>query len=168
MPGLGVGAWMLVSIVAIVALASPWAFGRVRMPDGGLEPRWSAQSLQLSLLPPSWNADAAADARVQLAESQGRFVPGRLLGTDRLGRDVLARLLAGSAISLALGLSAALVATAVGVLWGAAAACGSRGSSPCWRRPSRAPPARSAAGGTSCGTTATSTPRAMRARWSAA
>jgi len=49
-------------------------------------------------------------------------VPGRLLGTDRIGRDVLARLIAGSAISLTLGLASACVATMVGVLWGTAAA----------------------------------------------
>lgn len=110
------------ALIALVALSAPWSFGGVRLPDGSLEPRWSAQNLQLSLLPPMWRSDAAADARVETAVSQGRFVPGRLLGTDRLGRDVLARLLAGSAISLALGLSAAVVATAVGVLWGAAAA----------------------------------------------
>ncbi len=110
------------ALIALVALSAPWSFGGVRLPDGSLEPRWSAQNLQLSLLPPMWRSDAAADARVEMAVSQGRFVPGRLLGTDRLGRDVLARLLAGSAISLALGLSAAVVATAVGVLWGAAAA----------------------------------------------
>ena len=44
-----------------------------------------------------------------------------LLGTDRFGRDVLARLLAGARISLAVGMLAALVSTAVGIGAGALA-----------------------------------------------
>ena len=60
--------------------------------------------------------------RAQKASAANQYVPAMLLGTDRLGRDVLARLCAGSVISLSLGISAALVATAVGVLWGCVAA----------------------------------------------
>lgn len=44
-----------------------------------------------------------------------------LLGTDRLGRDVLARLLVGARVSLAVGVLAALVAIAVGTVGGAVA-----------------------------------------------
>jgi len=44
-----------------------------------------------------------------------------LLGTDRFGRDVLARLCLGARVSLAVGLLAALVSTAVGVGAGAVA-----------------------------------------------
>ncbi len=43
------------------------------------------------------------------------------LGTDELGRDALTRLLYGGRISLAVGLSGALVATAIGTLTGALA-----------------------------------------------
>lgn len=47
--------------------------------------------------------------------------PEHLLGTDDLGRDVLARLLHGSRISVAVGLSAAALAFVAGTLLGGAA-----------------------------------------------
>jgi len=120
--GAGVGVWLLASIVGLVALLSPWSFARVEMPGGARMARWSAQNLQLSLLPPVWMGDVAAEARVEAARAAGEHVPGRMLGTDRIGRDVAARLVAGSALSLALGRAAAVVATAIGVCWGSAAA----------------------------------------------
>jgi ABC-type dipeptide/oligopeptide/nickel transport system permease subunit len=57
-------------------------------------------------------------ARVAGAREAGQYIPGRVLGTDRLGRDVLARLLAGGSISLLVGLSAAAIAMVVGTLYG--------------------------------------------------
>lgn len=47
--------------------------------------------------------------------------PGHILGTDDLGRDVLARLTDGGRISLGLGLSVAVVGVAIGTLLGAIA-----------------------------------------------
>jgi oligopeptide transport system permease protein len=46
---------------------------------------------------------------------------GHLLGTDALGRDLLARLLMGLRVSLAIGLVATLVSLVIGVAWGAVA-----------------------------------------------
>ncbi|PZF86687.1 ABC transporter permease [Jiangella anatolica] len=46
---------------------------------------------------------------------------GHPLGTDSAGRDVLARLLAGGRVSLLVGLSAALIATSIGLVLGAVA-----------------------------------------------
>jgi ABC-type dipeptide/oligopeptide/nickel transport system permease subunit len=46
-------------------------------------------------------------------------VPGHLLGTDDLGRDVLSRLVYGAQISLLLGVGATGVAVALGILVGA-------------------------------------------------
>ena len=46
---------------------------------------------------------------------------GHLLGTDALGRDLLARLLMGLRVSLAIGLVATAVSLAIGVSWGAVA-----------------------------------------------
>ncbi len=47
--------------------------------------------------------------------------PGQFLGRDELGRDVLSRLLAGAAVSMGVGLVAALLTTLMGVLIGAVA-----------------------------------------------
>jgi len=46
---------------------------------------------------------------------------GHLLGSDALGRDLLARLLMGLRVSLAIGLVATAVSLAIGVAWGATA-----------------------------------------------
>jgi oligopeptide transport system permease protein len=46
---------------------------------------------------------------------------GHLLGTDSLGRDLLARLLMGLRVSLAIGLVATAVSLVIGVAWGAVA-----------------------------------------------
>ena len=52
---------------------------------------------------------------------------GHWFGTDALGRDVLARTLAGGRISLLVGLVATLVSLLIGVFWGAVAGyCGGR------------------------------------------
>ncbi|RYG19049.1 MAG: ABC transporter permease subunit, partial [Caulobacteraceae bacterium] len=44
---------------------------------------------------------------------------GHLLGADSLGRDLLARLLIGLRVSLAIGVVATAVALAIGIAWGA-------------------------------------------------
>jgi oligopeptide transport system permease protein len=46
---------------------------------------------------------------------------GHLLGADSLGRDLLARLLMGLRVSLAVGVVATFVSLVIGVLWGAVA-----------------------------------------------
>jgi oligopeptide transport system permease protein len=49
------------------------------------------------------------------------LVAGHLLGTDSLGRDLLARLLIGLRVSLAIGVVATAVSLIIGVAWGATA-----------------------------------------------
>jgi oligopeptide transport system permease protein len=49
------------------------------------------------------------------------LVHDHLIGADSLGRDLLARLLVGLRVSLAIGVVATAVSLAIGVVWGAAA-----------------------------------------------
>lgn len=51
----------------------------------------------------------------------GPLTNGHLLGTDALGRDLLARLLTGLRVSLAIGIVATTVSLVIGVAWGATA-----------------------------------------------
>ena len=116
-----VGWLILAAVASICVLSSPWSFGRVRA--GTVEvPRYAASNLQLSRLPPAWRSLGEDDAaRVEAARAAGEFVPGRVLGTDGLGRDMLARLLAGGVVSLAVGVFSAAVALVIGTAWGAVA-----------------------------------------------
>jgi peptide/nickel transport system permease protein len=60
-----------------------------------------------------------------LSEDVVRIVPRRyLLGTDRLGRDVLSRLIWGARTSLGVGVASAVLALLLGILVGASAALG--------------------------------------------
>lgn len=109
---------MLALIVVACVATLPWSAGKVR--SGATEfSRYEASNLSLNLLPPIWRSlDEDALRRIEAARDSGNYVPGRVLGTDRLGRDVLARLLAGGSISLLVGLSAAAISVVVGTLYG--------------------------------------------------
>ena len=65
----------------------------------------------LAILGPWWSADPA---RISLDSSLRPPSPAHLLGTDALGRDLAARLLAGGRISLMVGLLSTLVSLAIG------------------------------------------------------
>jgi peptide/nickel transport system permease protein len=93
--GLTAGA-ILFGIIAIAALLAPWvapydAYG---------------QDLANRLVPPAW-------------DENGQWV--HLLGTDKLGRDVLSRLIFGARISLAIGMAATVIGGLIGVTLGMAA-----------------------------------------------
>jgi ABC-type dipeptide/oligopeptide/nickel transport system permease subunit len=100
--------WIGGAVLALIALACvgslPLTLARVAPDgDGGLAwgpRRFEAQDLDRALQPPSCVHP---------------------FGTDRLGRDLLARCLAGGAVSLGVGLVAAAIAVMIGTLYGAAA-----------------------------------------------
>src|SRR5436190_18174584 len=82
---LGLG---MVALLAVLAVVAPWV---VQDPE--------RQSLRVRLKPPTLEG---ADGRPHL------------LGTDALGRDVLARVIFGSRVSLVVGLSAVIVGGLIG------------------------------------------------------
>jgi oligopeptide transport system permease protein len=114
-------------------------------------PAYDAQSRDARHLPPVWwtpsdaqrtRLEAAARNRALADQADAQrvtvdalldtgFVPSDqqvaaatprpLLGTDLLGRDLLARVAAGGGISLAIGLCAALISVLIGTLYGAIA-----------------------------------------------
>lgn len=112
---------MLAFVLLACVATLPWSMGSVK--SGGTRlARYEASTLSLNLLPPAWQSLSDAEAaRIEAARAAGHYVPGRVLGTDRLGRDVFARLLAGGSVSLLVGLSAAAIAVLVGTLYGSVA-----------------------------------------------
>jgi len=87
---------------------------------GGRSPRrFEARDLDAALLPPFW-ANHADDERQRVdALTASRGEPPRYwLGTDRLGRSMLIRCLAGGGISLAIGMFAAALAVFIGTAYG--------------------------------------------------
>ena len=68
-----------------------------------------------------------AQTNLSLGSTAPNLNSGHWFGTDALGRDMLARTLAGGRISLLVGLVATLVSLLIGVFWGAVAGyCGGR------------------------------------------
>lgn len=115
-----VGAAILTCIVGLCIVSLPWTLARVEREGGAPVRRYEAGNLQMALLPPSWWATPAAAAEViEQERAAGNYIPSRVLGTDRLGRDLFARCLLGGAVSLLVGASAALIAVTVGTLYGA-------------------------------------------------
>lgn len=94
-PGLAIGGGML-GLIALVTLAYPAVYR--------VDP--IASDLLARLTPPAWQAGGTS---------------AHPLGTDNLGRDVLARLLAGSRVSLSIAALAVCVAAGTGALLGLAA-----------------------------------------------
>jgi len=112
---------VIVAAMIIACVGSlPYTFGRAGDVAGsGGARRFEQTRPDHAMLPPSW-ARHKADERAQvvsIAQKEGR-APRPLLGTDRLGRSIAVRVLAGGGISLAVGFSAAMMAVLIGTLYG--------------------------------------------------
>jgi oligopeptide transport system permease protein len=122
--GATLGVIALAVIVGVCLFTSVWTFGRAAGADGGSQAprRYEHARLDRILLPPSWAPHAADEAERLRVAAATDGSPWHVLGTDRLGRDLLVRCLAGGAISLGIGLAAALLSVGIGTAYGAIAA----------------------------------------------
>jgi ABC-type dipeptide/oligopeptide/nickel transport system permease subunit len=129
------GGWIggiVLGLMALLCFGSlPWTMGRVApavvesvdeapADELGADPRrYERADLDAALLPPFWagRLDDEEARLAALAERDGDPYM-TVLGTDRAGRDLLARLLLGGAISLGIGMSGALVAVVIGTSYG--------------------------------------------------
>lgn len=114
-----IGAVILGLIILACFATLPYTLGSVEV-EGVEDRRYEAGNLELNLLPPSLELDSKEQDRIAAAQSEGAFVPTLVLGTDKLGRGVFGRLFLGGAVSLGIGLAAALIAITIGTLYGAA------------------------------------------------
>ncbi|MBL1216465.1 MAG: ABC transporter permease [Planctomycetes bacterium] len=115
-------------VLALMVLAClgtlPYSMGTADPAGGGQQPRYNAQSLDAYLLPPFWaGMDDEETARLEqhtarIDDSEEAASTRYWLGTDQLGRDFLTRCLAGGAISLGIGIAAAILAVVIGTLYG--------------------------------------------------
>jgi ABC-type dipeptide/oligopeptide/nickel transport system permease subunit len=118
--------WIGGSIVVLMLVAClgslPYTIGRPGAaadgPSRGTVPRrFEATRLDEALRPPSW-ARGAGEAGAGPAGAEAPAGARHLLGTDRLGRDMLVRCLAGGGISLGIGLAGACIAVVIGTVYG--------------------------------------------------
>lgn len=84
-------ALILIGLIVLAALVGPWLLD------------WRYDTID-------WSAVRAEP-----------FTPGHVMGTDSVGRDLLARTLVGTRVTLGVAVAAALVSLVVGVAWGAVA-----------------------------------------------
>jgi ABC-type dipeptide/oligopeptide/nickel transport system permease subunit len=119
-PGLILSASILLTLLLSCLASLPYTLSSAGLDHAGspLPPRYRHADLNAFLLPPSW-APARSD---ESARAQAAGNPTHLLGTDRLGRDLLVRCLTGGGISLSIGLAAAAVSLIIGTLYGSIAA----------------------------------------------
>ncbi|MBI69484.1 MAG: peptide ABC transporter permease [Phycisphaerae bacterium] len=99
----GILAVFFLVVIALFVAGVIWA----AHDDGGGR-RFEQTNFDAALLPPTWLGSDSSELYV--------------FGTDQLGRDLFARCLVGGALSLGVGLFAALIAVCVGTLWGTIAA----------------------------------------------
>ena len=117
-------------IIVACGASIPYAMAQVEPVDAsehagevrGIAPRrFEAGNLDLALLPPSWAPHCEEETGKRAAAGAFLAKHEPLLGTDRMGRDLLLRCLLGGAVSLGIGCAAALIAVVIGTMYGSIA-----------------------------------------------
>ncbi len=122
LPGAGALGAILLALIAVPCfLTLPWTLG-LTGPDAAPAP-YKRALLDANLLPPALQPAAEDELarRDALRDADAALPLHDALGTDQLGRSMLARLLTGGAVSLGIGLAAAAIAVVIGTLYGAIA-----------------------------------------------
>lgn len=114
------------AVLAALTLAClgtlPWTLSA---PEPGAPRAYEAGDLDAFLLPPSWwplHPERHADEIERYAQATAAndgVRPTFLFGTDKLGRDLLVRCLAGGGVSIGIGLAAATISVLIGTIYGA-------------------------------------------------
>ncbi len=139
-----VGAGLLAAIVIVCVGSLPWTLSSPGVDCAGtpLPPRYKLGDLVGDLLPPSWTPhqrdererewELARQAAMERLTGEGAVAepteaqinaarPLHPMGTDKLGRDLLVRCLAGGGVSIGIGVAAAAMSVVIGTLYGALA-----------------------------------------------
>jgi len=122
LPSAGSLGGVLLALIALPCFLSlPWTLGWTGS-EGAPAP-YKRALLDANLLPPALQSAAPdeLERRVVLDGAENALPLHDALGTDELGRSLLARLLAGGAVSLGIGIAAATIAVVIGTLYGAIA-----------------------------------------------
>ncbi len=123
-----IGLGVLAALVLLCVGTLPWTLGTA---EGKNAPRYNDGILSGILLPPVWathdederqRLDAAASELTGIEDPTTDQIaaarPNYLLGTDKLGRSVLIRVLAGGGVSIGIGIAAATISVLIGTLYG--------------------------------------------------
>jgi oligopeptide transport system permease protein len=114
-------AGLVVLVVMLVATLGslPWMLEAAG--GGDPTPRYNSGVLENARLAPGWWAGAGTGSGTAVSDVPAPGSVFNLMGTDGLGRSLLYRSLVGGAISLTVGLAAALISVVIGTAYGAIA-----------------------------------------------
>lgn len=123
-----IGLGVLTLLIALCVGSLPWTLGTA---PSASAPRYNEGTLSAILLPPFWSShDADERQRLDAAAAETLGIdqptpdqlaaarPAYWLGTDKLGRSMLIRVLAGGGVSIGIGIAAAAISVFIGTLYG--------------------------------------------------
>ena len=113
-----IGGIILVIMFVACFATLPFTLAWVNV-EGVDDRRYEAGNLELNLMPPSMDFSSEDTLRVEAARESGSYVPHTAMGTDKLGRGFMVRVLLGGAVSLGIGFAAAIIAVTIGTFYGA-------------------------------------------------